>query len=318
MKKIFSLVKASPIVAVIVSLLMVGVASAAFLAVYTTMIGTGDVHQSVVFGNGDITKDYTIGSSPAIAGNTYTKDYNLMNQSSSTAPVKFVTWQCIDGSGDCNTPDGNDEDGVETSYWSTLVLENKTTTDWQPVVGDGIQGTLTYNLVSPTFEYEFEATGLTPGDYSLIYYADRQDRFVNWGGDNPGALIASFTADSNGDILATTGNKNLAMNLPHADDWNGSSAANYCGNDEGDEYDLCRGAKVWLVPSGDYAAGTVSWANSGSYLYETDLITYDDLDTDGEALYLGTGMLNFFVKNVLNVALAPGDYKVKTEVRPVL
>ena len=318
MNKIKNLLKGSPVTMVVAGLLVAGVVSAAVLAVYTTMIGTGTVEQSVVFGNGDTSKEYTIGGSPAIAGNTYTQNYNLMNRSETTSPIKFVTSQCLVGGGNCNV-EGHDEDGVETSYWSTVELTTKNTSTWNPE-GSG-KATLTYELAAPTFNYEFEASGLTSGEnYSLIYYADRQDRFVNWGGDNPGALIATFTADSSGNIPTTTGSKNLAMNLPHADDWNGVADPDYCDfHNTFDDYDLCRGAKIWLVPSSDYNIGEkkVSWANSGSYLYETDLITYDDTDTDGEALYLGTGMLNFFVKNVLAINLAPGEYKVKTEVIPV-
>lgn len=321
MKKLISLVKASPVVAVVAGLLIAGIASAGFLAVYTTMLGTGDVHQSVVFGNGDIDKTYTIGSSPAIAGNTYTQDYNLKNQSETTAPIKFITNQCMTGGGHCNK-EKHDEQGVDTSYWSTLVLENKTHTNWENwiIPDDDMDGMLTYELVAEKFNYEFEATGLTPDEeYSLIYYADRQDRFENPGGDNPGRLIGTFTADGAGDIPATTGSKNLNTNLPHANDWNGSAAANYCGNAEGDEYDLCRGAKVWLVPLANYVAGeVVGWEDSDDFLFETDLIAYSDTDVDSDTLYLGTGMLNFFVKNVLHVALAPGEYKVKTAVKPVL
>ena len=305
---------------VVAGILIAGAASAAVLTIYTTMVGTGKVEQSVAFGNGDTSKEYTIGDSPAIAGNTYTQDYNLKNKSETTAPIKFVTNQCIVGGGHCGDIHHN-EKGIETSYWSTLELVQKDPNDnWQPKSG-GASATLTYELVAPSFNYEFEATGLIDSkEYSLIYYADKQDRFVNWGGDSPGALIATFTADENGNIPKQTGSKNLKMNLPHANDWNGSAEANYCDGANGhDDYDLCRGAKIWLVLSDDYddsAKKLTAW-NPESYLFETDLITYDDTDTDGEALYLGKGMLNFFVKNVLAINLAPGEYKVKTEVKPV-
>ena len=315
MNKIKGLLKGSPVAMVIVGLLVAGVVSAAVLAIYTTMIGTGNVEQSVVFGNDDTSKEYTIGESPAIAGNTYTQDYNLKNRSETTAPIELVTSQCIVGGGNCGIS-GYDEGGVETSYWSTLELTTKNTSTWQPE-GSG-KATLTYELAASTFNYQLEAEGLTPTiDYSLIYYADKQDRFVDWGGDNPGALIATFTADSDGKIPATTGSKNLAMNLPHANDWNGTADANYCIDP--DNYDLCRGAKIWLVPLSSYDSGNkklIGW-NPTTYLFETDLITYDDTDTDGVALYLGKGMLNFFVKNVLAINLAPGEYQVKTEVVPV-
>lgn len=319
MKKLFKLLKGSPIAMIVAGVLIAGIASAALLTVYVTMLGEGNVEQSVVFGNGDIDKTYTIGDSPAIAGNTYTQDYNLMNKSETTAPIKFVTNQCIVGGGHCSDTDHN-EDGVETSYWSTLVLENKNT-DWEIQDADGIKATLTYNLVANDFEYKLEASELDIStDYSLVYYADKQDRFVDYGGNNPGALIVKIKTDSDGNI-STEGSVNLKMNLPAPEDWNASSEANYCTNDENDNYNLCRGAKIWLVPSTDYNATSkkikdASWANVGKFLFETDLITYNDLGK-GEGLNLGEGKLNFFVKNVLDIALAPGEYKVKTEVQPV-
>ncbi len=320
MKKILKALKASPIAMVVAGLLVAGVASAALLSVYTTMLGTGNVEQSVKFGNGDIEKTYTIGDSPAIAGNTYTQDYNLKNSSDTTAPIKFVTNQCIVGGGHCNDT-SHDEEGVETTYWSTVKLENKDSSDWSIKDSDDMEGTLTYNLVSNVFEYEFEAQGLEhEDDYSLVYYADRQDRFDDYGGDNPGALIAEFTTDDEGSI-SEEGTKNLGMDLPHPDDWNGTSDADYCNNNEGDNYELCRGAKIWLVPSDDYnevlnKVRDASWGNMSKFLFETDLITYDDIN-NGEALYLGTGQLNFFAKTVFDVATQPGTYKVNTEVQPV-
>jgi len=332
MEKIKNLLKGSPIAMVVAGVLVAGLVSAAILAVYTTMLGEGNVQQSVVFGNGEIHKDYVIGNSPAIAGNTYTQEYNLLNRSETTAPIKFVTNQCIVGGGHCVDFDdsnfGHHEEGVETSYWSTVKLENKnvcpegaTSSDcWQPITGDNKEATLTYELAAPTFNFEFEATGLQSNEeYSLIYYADKQDRFTDWGGDNPGALIATFEADEHGNISKQTGSINLKMNLPAPGDWNAVADPDYCDKHNGyDDYDLCRGAKIWLVPSTEYDSGTkkVKWTNPGSYLFETDLITYDDTNADGEALYLGKGMLNFFVKNVLDVALAPGTYKVSTKVVP--
>jgi len=139
MNKKKSLLKRSPIAMVIAGILIAGVASAAILAVYTTMVGEGDVEQSVVFGNGDTEKSYTIGDSPAIAGNTYTQNYNLMNRSETTAPIRFVTNQCKVGGGHC-PEENHDEPGVTTSYWSTVELENKNTSSWEPITGDGIEG----------------------------------------------------------------------------------------------------------------------------------------------------------------------------------
>lgn len=51
------------------------------------------------------------------------------------------------------------------------------------------------------------------------------------------------------------------MDLPHSDDENYPD-----------------GAKIWLVPSSDYGnTGVIGW-NPAKYLFEHDLITYDDTD----------------------------------------
>lgn len=315
MKKLIKLLKASPIAMVAVGLLVAGAASAALLTLYGTMKGTADVKQSVVFGNGDTEKTYTIGNSPAVAGNTYTQTYNLLNRSVTTAPISFVTNQCVKGNRKCDGS-GYEEEGINTSYWSTVELSTKNTTDW--TITDTSKATLTYELMSSKFNYEFEATGLVADEsYSLIYYADESDRFENWGGANPGKLIATLTADSDGNISAE-GSKNLGINLPHSNDWNSTADANYCNNTEGDNYNLCRGAKIWLVPSEYYNSSektVVSWTNADSYLFETDLIVYTDTDADSY-LWLSEGQLNFFVKNVLDLALVPQEYEVKTEIVP--
>jgi len=146
---------------------------------------------------------------------------------------------------------------------NTITLENKDEVDGDlaHLVHDDIYGTLTHNVKGPTFNYEFEATGLAADTgYSLIYYADP------WAGNHPGALIDTFTTNSSGDIALTPGSIDLGMDLPDSTD------ANYPG-----------GAKIWLVLSSDYNSGNAStgpmtgW-HPGSYLFETGLIEYDDTD----------------------------------------
>jgi len=134
-----------------------------------------------------------------------------------------------------------------------LVLENKTgEPDWQIIGGDNMKGNLAYNVKGSKFDYTFLATGLKYNTlYRLIYYADP------WAGNNPGALIASFTTDGSGNIGATTGSVELGMDLPHTSD------ANYPA-----------GAKIWLVTASDYNSGDASvgpmtaW-NFADYLFET-------------------------------------------------
>ncbi|MBU1557396.1 hypothetical protein KKC45_00325 [Patescibacteria group bacterium] len=102
MEKIKSLFKASPIAIAIAGFFIAGVASAAILTYYVTTEGSASAEQAVVFGNGDVSKVYVMGGSSAIAGNTYTQEYNLFNRSESTAPIKFLTSQCLVGGGNCS------------------------------------------------------------------------------------------------------------------------------------------------------------------------------------------------------------------------
>jgi hypothetical protein len=69
------------------------------------------------------------------------------------------------------------------------------------------------------------------------------------------------------------------MDLPSANDWNMSADANYCGGaNTFDYYATCKGAKIWLVPTNNYDAGakTLTVWNPSTYLFETDLINYND------------------------------------------
>ena len=134
-----------------------------------------------------------------------------------------------------------------------LAMDNKDPITWEPIA-DGISGTLTYNTSGPTFQYTFSGTGLQNISYSLIYYADP------WPGNHPGALIGSGTAS--GGNLSLSGSPELSMNLPAPGD------ANYPA-----------GAKIWLVPSSDYDAGSkalTAW-NPTQYLFEMNLISYNDI-----------------------------------------
>ncbi len=138
-----------------------------------------------------------------------------------------------------------------------LILENKDD-NWNPIYGDGVWGLLAYNPAGSTFDYQFMARGLQPNTgYSLIYFADP------WPGNHPGALIAAFTSDASGMIALTAGSTDLNMDLPDPSD------ANYP-----------TGAKIWLVLSSDYDIMTYAMTafQMSKYLFEHNLITYDDTD----------------------------------------
>ena len=133
-------------------------------------------------------------------------------------------------------------------------LWEKDPSTWE-IVEEGAWGKLKYNLEGPTFDFLFNGHGLEVGaNYTLIYYADP------WPGNNPGALIASGTVNDGGNIRLT-GSLNLSMDLPHSSDGNHPD-----------------GAKIWLVLSDDYdetSCQMIGW-NPAEYLFEYDLISYDD------------------------------------------
>jgi len=197
--------------------------------------------------------------------NEYTETGTHCLNSGATATGMLDGWEVIASS---------DEICVEVTE-AVLILENKDS-GWQRIP-DGTWGELGYNLAGDEFDFALNVYDLEPEeDYSLIYYADTEDRYVDWGGDNPGALIATMTTDENGNVCIS-GSIDLGWNLPHPDDANGYY---YDYALTPDFYLNGTGAKIWLVPSDCYNAGAKkvdTWSPT-RFLFETDLITYDDTD----------------------------------------
>ncbi|MBU4332627.1 M73 family metallopeptidase [Patescibacteria group bacterium] len=138
-----------------------------------------------------------------------------------------------------------------------LTLDNKDE-NWDPV-SDDISATLTYKTSGEEFDYSLTGTVQnTDTNYCLIYYADPYPG--NGPGGTGGALIGSELSDGAGNITMS-GTPDLGMDLPSADD---------------DNYPA--GAKIWLVPCGEYdQAGNMLTAwNPAEYLFEMQFITYDD------------------------------------------
>lgn len=188
----------------------------------------------------------------------------------------------------------NSEYNANGLEYGRLFLQNKDPDTWEVIYGDRTYGILWYKRAAPTFQYLFFGRGLERcTEYCLIYYADQQDRFVVWGGDNPGALIDQGTPNRRGKLLLM-GKTDLNMSLPcccevcddrDGPDWNccpdpGEDYCNY--NNSFDDYQHCSGAKIWLVPCDEYndADRMLSAWNPEKYLFETDLIWYDDTDVE--------------------------------------
>jgi len=128
---------------------------------------------------------------------------------------------------------------------------------------------LMYDAKDSAFRFQFNADRLTPKtDYSLIYYADKPDRFVNWMGNYPGAFIDSGKSNNKGEI-SLKGSVNLGMDLPSLPDINVT-------------FNQTLGAKVWLVLTSDYNKTTcalTAW-NPSKYLFDdaSRLVQYNDTD----------------------------------------
>ncbi len=140
-----------------------------------------------------------------------------------------------------------------------LYLFEKDPVSWD-IVRPGAWGKMNYKLWGDKFKFNFNGHGLEPGvSYSLIYYPDP------W----PGAglvCLGSGIANDEGNVHIKDKLEDLC-DLP----------ADY---DENYEY----GAKIWLVLTDDIDESVEpvqmkGW-NPGEYLFEYDLIRYDNPDCE--------------------------------------
>ncbi len=298
-KKINAFGRSISAIAVVLMLLTTGIAGAALVSVYFTTAGTVNV-------SAPLSVSPTTYEVPLVAGNTHEVTLEVTNSADVAIPANLVTVASDDISVtylDANRvpivhpvaimpgtttiyahielrPDLTGDDYVITTTAvpvanrKALILENKDPADAWNIIDDNRVATLIYNPRGNNFNYALIGSGLEPNtEYSLIYYADKAERFTYWGGDNPGALIGIGTTTTNGN-LAMDGSINLNMNLPCPPD------ANIDGVDYTieDGYSNAHGAKLWLVPSSDYNEGEkrVTVYNPTDYLFETDLISYTD------------------------------------------
>jgi len=133
-----------------------------------------------------------------------------------------------------------------------LYLFEKDPATWE-IVEEGAWGKMQYTLAGSEFDFVFNGHGLENGsEYTLLYYPDP------WPGTGL-ICLGTGTACDEMDVHIT-----------------GSV-------DTGDlpaEGDLNDGAKIWLVLSSDVDcenAAMVGWTPT-EYLFEYDLITFDDTD----------------------------------------
>ncbi|MBA7520875.1 hypothetical protein ES705_12974 [subsurface metagenome] len=129
--------------------------------------------------------------------------------------------------------------------------------DWV-IVEDGAWGKMKYNMSGETFDFVFNGHGLVAGeDYTLIYYPDKA------GNPWPRADIICL-----GSGIA---NDELDVHIMGSVD---------TGDLPDSAVDINEGAKIWLVLTSDVDCDgqlMTGWTPI-EYLFEYDLITFDDTD----------------------------------------
>lgn len=140
----------------------------------------------------------------------------------------------------------NDKGQAGKSNVQFLYLYEKNPSDWT-FVWDGAWGKLKGNVAGDSFKFVFNGHLLQPGEgYSLIYYPEPQTTWP-W----PVTVITSGEANSEGDVHLK-GMVDLGEDLTNA--------------------------KIWLVLTDDIVDGSLSGWNPSDYLFEHNLINYDDTD----------------------------------------
>ena len=275
-------------------------ASAALLTYYGKVETTATVSQSILVDGNDWTNP-VLDSFDVTGGCTVCKYHWIRNNA------------CIDGTVSLDTVISSP--GVTVTYKDSVHLENKDPSGWTIISGDDTEADVTFEIVGEEFAYTLEATGLQiDAEYVLIYYADFDERFNQWGGNNPGALLGTFTADSDGAISG--GNSvDIGMNMPHINDWNNAPPADYTQSP--DSYDHKTGAKLWLVPSTDYVEGELTVWNPTTYLFETELIRYFGNDVNEITIPAGE-FIDFLICYEFAIDINPGNYIITTDVIPVV
>ena len=134
--------------------------------------------------------------------------------------------------------------------------------DW-PLVDDGAWGKMKYNLSGEEFDFVFNGHGLVPGEeYCLIYFEDPDA--------NPWTSLPNIYCLSMGTANGG-GNVHIADSVDTQMDFPTNNDKNYP-----------EGGKIWLVLSDNCSGeGWGTWQdgwNPTEYLFEGDLITFDDTD----------------------------------------
>ena len=196
-----------------------------------------------------------------------------------------------------------EEEGINVSYVGLLRLSSKDTNTWEET---SEEANIWYTLVGKDFKYGIIDSTIDLDGYTLIYYKDNEEN----ANDEDRLLTAGVIGSRNQD-------------LPHYNDWNDGESANYCNFSNGyDDYEHCKGAKLWMVPERDIQLqiganeSVLTWANWNDYLYETDLIRYFN-NENGIITIPANSYIEFYPMFDLAYNLESGNYTITTSVEPV-
>ena len=146
----------------------------------------------------------------------------------------------------------------------TLLLYEKDPVTWD-IVPDGASGELIFGSARPTFCFSLCANGLEGNqNYTLIYYPDPSPDPFQW--PVIGVIcLGEATSDQHG---------RLRLQVQYTDELNIGDLPKEHDNN------YPTGAKIWLVLSSDVDCvnQTMTAWNPTEYLFENNLITYDDTE----------------------------------------
>ena len=238
------------------------------------------------------TSEFKVTSPISVIGETTTLLQEVTAGESSTRESFIIN---NDGSIEVNVNLVDDaiEGEITTSYHGILELSSKDISTW--ALTEDKKATINYTIVGDSFSYEVIDSNIDLSGYTLIYYKDNE-----------------FNSNDLDRLTTIGSNEGFTTSFPHADDWNIGEEANYCDNGF-DNYNACKGAKLWLVKTSDIVGGDLTWLEMANYLYETDLIQYN---SEG-LLVMYPGMsLEVTPEYYFEVSLESGIYTVTTQINP--
>lgn len=184
---------------------------------------------------------------------------------------------------------------------------------------------VTFNTCGKTFNYTIVPHNLQ-GAYSLIYYFDKDPRFVDYG-----HCLVLGNVNFDGSSTPISGLADV-QTMPYQNDSNAKLPADYTVSDG---YVHARGAKLWLVPQSSLTSPAVGQENrligwdQALYLFETDLFLY--IDCDNWLPYCLPDVFPLFNTNILrahsvycwitcyhvDLNIMPGIYSFETKLTEV-